>query len=540
MADAPKIIPTGPNKDSLRTGTEKINAAIDNSNEALKKSGVAENSSLNAVNTARNAESKANSVQEQFNQVVIEGSIDPETAQARVNPGGYSYSTLKNRLDETDNLRAKVDDRAFYEGVKMNRRHKAIASIVDDDGYPQVHSLLRQLTEQEGVPITIAAITSRVGTSELSMTLQQLKECQAAGMEVQSHTHTHQALATLTYAEQENEIRSAKEWLQNNGFSSDVIIYPFGSTNADTYEITNRYHSAGIYIDSGSSLLNNPPIRREKLERVYYNLTTPVTEGDKNRIQHCKNKIDEAIANNSWLIIGLHCFYDGFDPEGLRQVIQYAKSKGVEIVTLKRGLELYSNLIDLPDLQVGADGKLYSNQLGHMQKMVSATDNATPLTSFPKDAYSYRLFNDSAASSGSMPEPRAGVLETFRGASDDYGYQFYRMNILNRAYKRRWDNVNKTWTAWALETPNFATKEQMFTVGTIAANSTADFTMSGSAISLDSIPSVTVKNSIPAGILVSGYVNSGGSVVVRVANVTGAAINCGSMTFRAMLLLQLT
>lgn len=536
MADAPKILGT----DTLRQAYPKLNNAIDNSNEAVNTANSAKSRAETADSKADSALSKSNNTQTQLDTIVITGDSSVEAAQARVNPGGYSYSTLKNRLDETDNLRAKVDDRAFYEGVKMNRRHKAIMSIVDDDGYPQVHSLLKPLTEQEGVPITIAAITSRVGTSELSMTLQQLKECQESGMEVQSHTHTHQALATLTYAEQENEIRSAKEWLQNNGFSSDVIIYPFGSTNADTYEITNRYHSAGIYIDSGSSLLNNPPIRREKLERVYYNLTTPVTEGDKNRIQQCKNKIDEAITSNSWIIIGLHCFYEGFNPEGLREVIQYAKSKGVEIVSLKRGLELYSNIIDLPDFQVGADGKLKSNQLGHMQKMVSAADNSTPLTSFPQDAYSYRLFNDSAASSGSMPEPRAGVLETFRGASDDYGYQFYRMNILNRAYKRRWDNVNKTWTAWALETPNFATKEQMFTVGTVAANSTADFTMSGSAISLDSIPSVTVKNSIPAGIMVSGYVNGSGSVVVRVANVTGAPINCGSMIFRAMLLLQLS
>ncbi|MEH6848558.1 hypothetical protein [Bacillus pseudomycoides] len=44
-------------------------------------------------------ENTSNSVQEQLNQIVIEGSIDPETKQARVDANGVTYNTVKERID---------------------------------------------------------------------------------------------------------------------------------------------------------------------------------------------------------------------------------------------------------------------------------------------------------------------------------------------------------------------------------------------------------------------------------------------------------
>lgn len=102
MADAPKIVITGQNKDTLRTGAEKINSAIENANEALKKSSAAETNSSSAISTADEANRKADSVQTQFNQVVIEGDSSVEAAQARVNSYGNSSNTLKDRLDASE------------------------------------------------------------------------------------------------------------------------------------------------------------------------------------------------------------------------------------------------------------------------------------------------------------------------------------------------------------------------------------------------------------------------------------------------------
>ncbi|ANN30461.1 hypothetical protein A9498_01535 [Bacillus thuringiensis serovar coreanensis] len=57
------------------------------------------NEAHDAKTFAEQAKSISESVQEQLNQIVINGSIDPETKQARVDLGGYVFNTLKERID---------------------------------------------------------------------------------------------------------------------------------------------------------------------------------------------------------------------------------------------------------------------------------------------------------------------------------------------------------------------------------------------------------------------------------------------------------
>ncbi|OHX42360.1 hypothetical protein BBV17_27570 [Cytobacillus oceanisediminis] len=242
-------------------------------------------------------------------------------------------------------------------------------------------------------------------------------------------------------------MRLSRDWLQKNGFNADVIVYPFGGRDGVTMDIARQYYEAGVYIDNGQRL-NATPISTYDLQRVYFN----DAPGDTGQVQRCKDKIDEAVLNNSWIIIGMHCHYDAFTPANLIEVIQYAKSKGIEIVTMKRGLELYANVLELPDFVVDAKGTLISNKLGRMQKMISNADNVTPLSSFPVDSFSYRVYNNSAATTAGFPENKAGTLLTFRAVSDDYGYQNYILSATNTKYSRVWINSTLSWTSWEKDT----------------------------------------------------------------------------------------
>ncbi|MEG7333218.1 XkdX family protein [Bacillus sp. 0102A] len=67
--------------------------------EALSEAKSAKVNAETALTTAGEAERVASNVQDQFNGVVLEGSIDPETAQARVDYSGKEYTTLKERID---------------------------------------------------------------------------------------------------------------------------------------------------------------------------------------------------------------------------------------------------------------------------------------------------------------------------------------------------------------------------------------------------------------------------------------------------------
>ncbi|MBX6361277.1 MAG: hypothetical protein IRZ03_14495 [Acidobacterium ailaaui] len=94
--------------DTLRKGTDKINAAIDQSNEAFETAALADAKATNALTNTQ-------SLQEQINQLVIEGDSSVEAAQARVNADGVAFQTLKDRLDDSDARLAEVTDLARFE-----------------------------------------------------------------------------------------------------------------------------------------------------------------------------------------------------------------------------------------------------------------------------------------------------------------------------------------------------------------------------------------------------------------------------------------
>lgn len=79
--------------------TDALNKATSASQQATS----AEQMAQQAKTTSENANVTSNSVQEQLNQIVIEGSIDPETKQARVDAKGVAYENVKERIDAEQN-----------------------------------------------------------------------------------------------------------------------------------------------------------------------------------------------------------------------------------------------------------------------------------------------------------------------------------------------------------------------------------------------------------------------------------------------------
>ena len=94
-------------QDTLNEGRVKLNEGIKASERAEGKSDQAVITAQQAVNTASTAETKADSVQQQFNNVVIEGDSSVEAAQARVKEDGYSFDTLRDRLNSSDSQLAQ-------------------------------------------------------------------------------------------------------------------------------------------------------------------------------------------------------------------------------------------------------------------------------------------------------------------------------------------------------------------------------------------------------------------------------------------------
>ncbi len=77
---------------------------------------------------------------------------------------------------------------------------------------------------------------------ELYMSIGQIKEMKDAGMHIGSHSFDHRWLDSLNVREQEAEIRSSVEFLEEIGAASSymTITYPYGAYDADTINILRK------------------------------------------------------------------------------------------------------------------------------------------------------------------------------------------------------------------------------------------------------------------------------------------------------------
>lgn len=417
--------------------------------------------SQTALENSEQAVTTSNSVQEQFNQVVINGDSSVESAQARVNAdGSVTYRTLKDRLDTEHNQvtsqLAETETHIFNTKKEINREiigrktRKPMISFVDDDCKIQIMTKWKPILQEKQVPVNFAVITNAVGTSGYA-TWDELKELQSLGAKFASHTHTHAVMTDLTEAQLEYECATSKDILMQNGMDNDFLVYPYGSDNALVRKVTRKYFKGAIDIQSEE--INVPPVETFRMNRWTL---------QNNTLENYKAKIDETIAVNGWLIFMSHSQYADFDANQLqyvREIIDYARSKGVDIVSLKDGYEAIGNVVDIGDYSaretgaeytiLDADGKRHSKSNNIDFKLSDENPTpSTPITDFEVNKITHNIVI--TANAVGFPENRGGTLLTRRYSNDSYGYQIYNIYDSNKQYKRTWDNTTKAWRPFDL------------------------------------------------------------------------------------------
>lgn len=109
-------------------------------------------------------------------------------------------------------------------------------AVVFDDALVGVHHHGLPVLAALGVPATIFAVTSHVGTtppwwpgSARTMTRAELAESVAAGCEISGHTRNHPSLPALSDPELADELGGGRAWLEDlAGRPLDLLAYPFG------------------------------------------------------------------------------------------------------------------------------------------------------------------------------------------------------------------------------------------------------------------------------------------------------------------------
>ncbi|MBW9157400.1 polysaccharide deacetylase family protein [Clostridium tagluense] len=107
--------------------------------------------------------------------------------------------------------------------------------ITFDDGYVDNYQYAFPILKSLNLKATVFVIPKTIDKRKGYMTSNQLKELQANGIDIQSHTLDHEELTTLSYERQLNTLKESKKILENIlGKKVNYIAYPYAKYNDNT------------------------------------------------------------------------------------------------------------------------------------------------------------------------------------------------------------------------------------------------------------------------------------------------------------------
>lgn len=203
-----------------------------------------------------------------------------------------------------------------------------LVSINLDDGKRETHQTVMPILNAAGFKSTIYPVIRYFGFPGY-ISRQDLMSAQSSGHEIGSHTRTHSDLTAMSLSEARAEIAGSVQDLKNMGVADvRTFAYPFGGYNQN---IENIIKDAGLIMARTSNGgYNNPSTSRYLLNRKGISRTTTVAE--------VKGWIDQAVANDQWLILVLHNVdlnneHYSMTPQNFQEVVNYLKQKGVTVMT---------------------------------------------------------------------------------------------------------------------------------------------------------------------------------------------------------------
>ena len=114
--------------------------------------------------------------------------------------------------------------------------------VTFDDGYADNYIYAYPILREEQVPATFFVVSTTVGNDN-RMTADQLREMQANGMQIGSHTVNHEPLVTMNTKEIDFELRASREALEKLlGKPVYALDYPTGKVNETVLDKAKNYY----------------------------------------------------------------------------------------------------------------------------------------------------------------------------------------------------------------------------------------------------------------------------------------------------------
>ena len=392
---------------------------------------------------------KQNILESQFNGIVASaGSSNTEIVAGRTsNITGETSDTIGHRIDKVDTNFLEKD--ANFRTIQNNiiNFNGAIVTFIDDDATWLYPSWWDSIIAAKNINISLAAVTSKVGTGGY-MTLQQLKDRQTQGNDVVSHTKTHPDFGTLTTTQAEIECKDSQQWLKDNGFEGyETIVYSGGltSTNVALKDVARKYYKYGVATwDADSIYTNTMPVDNWALKRIFIATNT---------LEQLKSAVDSANANNQWLIVLSHSAdFTQAEVDKLNGFIDYVQSQSVPILKFSEAVKYKGNSIALGEYTnanstfIGVNGSIKSPaKTSIINSNTSTNIMDANISTYEKDKTTRKVLDgdtDTLIHNG-------GVVDVFRSSNSDvYSIATFYPYETNRIYTRRWNVGGNAWKSW--------------------------------------------------------------------------------------------
>lgn len=241
---------------------------------------------------------------------------------------------------------------------------RPLISFSDDDGNVAVMSKWLPIIQSKNIPITLFIVTDVVGSGN-TLTWEQLKTLQDDyGCEIASHTLNHTLGATKK--DFRKVLKASKEKLMANGLKVNGFAYPSGSYYVESVDCSDFCREQYDYAVITQSNKNTYPITNSmKLDRGGIGSYDEVIGST---LDEWKAKVDDVYTNGGWFIFMTHIGdkpggHTDQDTTNIGLLIDYIKSKNIDIVTIREGYEIYGNALETPSTTITNQGKIISQDV---------------------------------------------------------------------------------------------------------------------------------------------------------------------------------
>ncbi|MCJ7688550.1 MAG: polysaccharide deacetylase family protein [Clostridiaceae bacterium] len=131
-----------------------------------------------------------------------------------------------------------------------------------DDGYVDNYVEALPILKEFGFKATFFIITGAVDKSKSYMNIEQLKEMESSGMDIQSHTVHHKNLKELSYEKQLETLKESKNFLEKTlNKRIKYFAYPYGEYSKESLKAvkeagyTMAFATAGRWSDKSDGIL---------------------------------------------------------------------------------------------------------------------------------------------------------------------------------------------------------------------------------------------------------------------------------------------